>query len=287
MASSCALPSGNWSLCTGPAYFTNLHRLLNASDPIPVPDERLLLPRGTRLLFYGFSYLRQLVDELFCADETARWRFVGRGEAWRPHCAGIDATTTWTHTFSGRDAVALVVTNVEELQHSRALHAALPRFVRQHGPFDVVFFQRPHADCFFGYLKASVHKWANESRLACVDLRRFGVGDQRKLARDGSIWQLLSSSARLGSFEVPPWGTKRRESPLAEAGQVIDVSTIIREWPCRVLDCAAEAVGHQCKGSALTLAARELVARAAASLASSSGNSTAPTGATAPDREKP
>eukprot|EP00966_Prymnesium_polylepis_P330802 7386415-Prymnesium_polylepis.1 len=99
-ALDCDLPSGNWSACGTTSYHEHRSKLANGTA---LSIRQLRVPPHTRLLFFGFSYLRQVADELFCADSTIRWRFLassGDGP-WRQHDSGAEpsaaAEVFWTH----------------------------------------------------------------------------------------------------------------------------------------------------------------------------------------------
>ena len=266
---------------------------------------QLMLPQNSRTLFYGFSYLRQLVDELYCADSTISWRFLDGAhvaayeqlgthstydQKWRHHGAAIEPSAgievfythgrvKWmpplvlpTEWHSRRqNATAVLVMNVEDLQHSAGTRTKLPAFLERHGPFDLIFFQRPHADCFFVYLETLLARWKNQSRYACVDLGVCGVGDRAKLARDKQIWDLLRLRARVAAFEVEPWGTRVKDVPFADAAHLAAPNEAVQARPCSMMRCDPTSFGHQCRGSGITLAARELVRLAETTTSSTRG----------------
>ena len=80
---SCKLPSGNWSLCDSPSYRKYLARLSSHHSKITL--DQLWLPASSRVLFYGFSFLRQIADEMYSADSSASWRLLDRKQS---ACAG-------------------------------------------------------------------------------------------------------------------------------------------------------------------------------------------------------
>ena len=135
MSRTCLLPHGNWSQCLGYARFHDYYSHLEidlARSNNSISAKQLLLPRHSRLLFFGFSYLRQVTDELWCADATLDWSFAGqdwdaslpRHVLWHEHFR-VKMLEQLTRVIRWRsrqqNASALIVTNVERLQHSNAV----------------------------------------------------------------------------------------------------------------------------------------------------------------------
>jgi hypothetical protein len=237
-----------------PAYHALVRRMKREVDP-PFQLAQLELPRHTRVLAYGHSYLKQVVHELACVG-----RFVvlpGVRDEACPNHAGHYHLHDRAHNVT-----ITVVSNVAPLQHSRTLQSgALARFLAT-SAFDLVYYMPAHADCFFDY---QAEMWVNERSLArpCVNLSTVaGAGSAN---RDARVWRLLVAHTRR-ALVVRAWvphmewhvQTQRPDTSWSNGSSVVDPSKLIANFACRVPECAPDPSGHQCWHSGVVLAAREL-----------------------------
>ena len=225
---SCKLPSGNWSQCDSPSYRKYLVRLSSHHSKITL--DQLWLPASSRVLFYGFSFLRQIADEMYCADSSASWRLLDRKQS---ACAGgsveryagnrikricpLFSPSRWRS--ARRNATAILVSNDASLQHSSSLASRLPAFLSRYGPFDYIVFERPHDDCFFTYQKHKASRHVNYSQYACVDLEEQGASSLRKRDRDKRIWEMMRKAARVRAYEFGSWGHNNQQQASPKSKQ--------------------------------------------------------------------
>ena len=142
-------------MCHTDAYEATFQRIAKRSN---LTLKHLQLPQNRRVLLYGNSYMKQIVDELFCGnrfDVVESTSTDGTGRA--SHLVWYDPV---------RNATLVGVTNHAALQHSRALSSALPAFLRANA-FDLIFHMPAHADCFFDYQQQLC---MGRSAARCVDL---------------------------------------------------------------------------------------------------------------------
>ena len=255
-------PKLNWSACRSDAYEAFFARLVQSTAGFAGHGfalAQLQLPAHTRLLFYGHSFMKQIVDELFCGSGRLDVRESGVA----PDGTGRPSYLVLHDPL--RNTTLTSVTNHAPLQHSRALDdGTLPAFLQTRA-FDVVFYMPAHADCFFWYQQLRC-----EGRAArpCINLSVGLEQHSDTAARNARTWQLMQRHARFGATLVRGWGTEPTPSewPPAWANvprhATIDGTTLVHTHLCHVPDCAPHTSGHQCRPSAVSLLAR-LVASSA------------------------
>ena len=269
-----APPAANflWEACSS-SYYNKTYEMLSDSRLEIHLDLANLT--GKHVLFFGHSFLRQIVDNLLAAglDETAQMREVAvshnisfeHGGCGAPHHLELSIGTpldlqsphdhqvyTWTlRTFS-----FTFVNNYGPLQHSSCLNSnhqgPLMKLLQQLPPVYAIVFMEPHPDCFFTYQELKAKGKPTEG---CVDLQR----DNQHLSRRCELNDIFSRySQRV--LEVLPWNTKtavrcgNHTNPLAS-------STYVTSFPCEVWQTkhCAPGLGHQCNPGTLTFVAENLL----------------------------
>jgi len=246
-------------VCHTDAYEATFRRIAKRSK---LTLKHLQLPQNRRVLLYGNSYMKQIVDELFCGnrfDVVQSTSTDGTGRA--SHLVWYDPA---------RNATLVRVTNHAALQHSRSLSSALPAFLRANA-FDLIFYMPAHADCFFDYQQQLC---MGRSAARCVDL---SAGDSRAEgtasthARNSRAWRLMQRHARLKAVLVRAWRSPKKAArgwPPFWANvtrrTTIDGSSLIGAFPCGVPDCAPVVQKHQCRPSGVTLLAARVAVLASA-----------------------
>ena len=161
------------------------------------------------------------------------------------------------------DMALTQIVNSKDLQRpSRASH--LENFVRA-GRFDVVFFTKPHDDCFFHYVFAKEHGevGADLEALACVNLaaepRRTDHTPTWNAVRKG----LGANAGNL--FEIQQWSSTWQPAFFARPESFVPTTQLLGRgcFANKVAnsseDCTPNLNGHQCLIGALSLLARRIV----------------------------
>lgn len=252
----------DWHSCSSPRYWEHLRAQRLSPDTI----RNLRLPANRRLLFFGHSYLRQVLDNILVANTDLltnlyEHRFQNAPNFSQRHCSGRDGPmnitmhpirrSKWAGTdpillnFGGINSTVLFIHNFAPLQHTTCMEN-LRSFLSQQGAFENVFYMLPHMDC-----------WFEHPERRCIDLGAMPPNEEqactlqhifRRHARrviEVMAWDELSSNASVKSC----CRERLHTAPFfSHAGF------------CRVekrekLQCTDDRAGHQCNPGALTWAA--------------------------------
>jgi len=263
-----------WYTCKSHTYDTQFDRLP------PLHLDELMLPPGSSTLFYGHSYLGQLVHNILAAHMVADGISVQLATespnleilhscSFNKYCKQskskvfrhwYERVTMGSKRYRFKNNVTIVhIVNDGNLQNGTSTES-LRRFLDVYGPFDRAFFMKPHSPCFF---KGYETGWKLRSK--CIDLV-----DQRKGCESHyrQFWNAIKSQAKR-TIEVEPWQQILNNTVDDEnvycGHEVERLRTAVTLSPgCNVggpNDCLQTIYGHQCLPGRLTVIAREMLAR--------------------------
>lgn len=255
--------------CASDAYMEYLERLSADTSLAPLELGQLQLPPGTRTLFFGNSFTREIVDNLLCAGGLAT------GHATCTTIAGAEypplpSFNSWAAEckLTRQNATLVAIINdpfLQAAQGNRSLEALLAR----QGGFDYTFYTKAHPGCWHSFFEEWISSWRERRAAAAettgghgrravgesvqesikaakpaggpcwVDLAGSRVVDipptQRDLSRDRFAWQQLRRHSRRGIWEVSLWSQ-------STASAVPRVSAP-REGSTRAAELTASAAG--------------------------------------------
>ena len=243
--------------CSGPQFQDFLHSLP------PLSRWELQPPPGIRLLFYGPSYLNELMQSTICANkvtwatdmraepETATYLAKGIERAPAQPCVkGVcQGTDFLRYTFANRAQIT-AISNYGPLQHSTS-YPALRSFLRSND-FDAIAYMPPHPDEHFR------HVWVQLGALPSQDT----------LAKHHAIARIFSKEGRAGCvFQVGHWWAKlRKDSEYIGFNRhlnfsVVETHDILRQYKCDHPHCDVDGLdtAHQCVPGNPTLMAARLL----------------------------
>ena len=273
--------------CRTPQYEKQLARL----PALHMERGDLRLPRNSRLLFFGHSYLRQVFLNFLAADfdelselrsiKWTGWKEPVNQNAFKGCVSGTvghglvsakvntnktKSKTDWKHVlghgatlfrFGSFNTTVYLICNFPELQNPSCFSSGqMSGFLRQFGPFHSIAFMMPHGDGFDQYLAAKnagfvAEHPCNLSSMTCT-------GDRTGLV--DLVTAFATASKHL--VYVEPW----LESPIFDIDHpgVVDHLRLgvyvhsLGEGLCTEPLCEPSKLGHQCLPGALTFAARDL-----------------------------
>lgn len=222
--------------------------------------ENLRLAPNVKILFYGTSYLHQVVDNLLAANidtliKDGPWGGAEGKNLFMEDVGGW--VTTWEFETN---------TSILEIQNYRpfqdAQHAdVLAEFLETQGPFDVAFYMDPHADCFF-------------EGINCTFDESF---DDR--ADVNPLWEVVHTAVGSNMFEVESWSWESQYAPkgrpseafhgqrnrIIRSTSLLTNCTHTKYGPCNISacnqkdECVDPALhGHQCQPGRVALIAEQI-----------------------------
>lgn len=235
----------------------------------PLSLSHLHLPPGSRTLFFGTSFTREVVENLLCASGLPQGRAscaTLSGSVPYPH---LPSFNSWTAECKlARNTTLIAVINDPFLQSERC-HDARERMLARVGDVDYTFFTRPHSECWHRFYQ----EWISRYRARRTAFGRGESPDQsvlaahrpegragkrpcwvdldgarlRDLSRDQAAWEQLRRHSRRGIWEVSVWSARNASTPgpltsgsdrAADGGRLasasfFDASGPVRSHPCR------------------------------------------------------
>lgn len=241
----------SWEICTSDNYEQYY-------DSLPALDiSRLSVPANTNILFYGHSYLHQILDNILVANSDVLIKdgpFGGFEGDRLEDTVGTKATSDPTYIFGGYvtrwnftvGSTIVEIQNRAEFQTEEFidhLNAYL-----QENSFDVAVFMNPHPICYY-YANCSgplgnVYGATSQEYYDSPD-------DYAGIRRDAyPLWKAIAEAVDWKIYQVQAWSNVPNDYFHGDDAHSIPTNQILQGHACNQADNCMDATtldGHQCQ----------------------------------------